>query len=140
MLKEVWTAFIEWLAIDIIAEHVARERSRSQDNVRILEEENRFHSTWFEHGQCKSCKERGLKEIRNNQPNGLPFLDSLIKVEDSLCMAICIIQNEAGGKLINGQLESEQRLRRWADELIEESGIDFDAVLERSTRDDVTLS
>lgn len=53
------------------------------------------------------------------------------RLEDALCGAISIIRNEAGIADISGRNEGASTLRRWADELIAESGIDFDAVLDR---------
>ena len=58
--------------------------------------------------------------------------DYVTRLEDALCMAICIIKNEAGLKAINSQIGSAVRLNRWCDELIVESGIDFDVVLSRT--------
>lgn len=44
------------------------------------------------------------------------------RLEDALCTAICIIRNCH---------KSGDNLRRWANELIEESKLDFDAALSR---------
>lgn len=59
------------------------------------------------------------------------------RLEESLCDAICIIQNEAGNKtlLTKGYSVQETTLWQWAQELIQESGIDFNAVLDRITRE-----
>jgi hypothetical protein len=58
------------------------------------------------------------------------------RLEDALCMAICIIQNCAGTYDLN-RMDGDT-LRRWADELIAESGLDFDAVLMRKTEKEAT--
>lgn len=56
------------------------------------------------------------------------------RLEDALCTAICIIRNEAGTRLMNGQKQTGETLNRWCDELIDESRMKFDSVLKR-TRD-----
>lgn len=58
--------------------------------------------------------------------------DYIGRLEDALCMAICIIRNEAGIADLNGRVVNAVTLRQWGDELIEESGIDFDAALSRT--------
>ncbi len=58
---------------------------------------------------------------------------NLVKMENSLCGAVCIIRNEAGLKSLHRNKQGECIMNRWADELIEESGMDFDAALNRVT-------
>lgn len=55
------------------------------------------------------------------------------RLEDSLCMAICIIENEASCQMIVRRMKTPQEttLWRWAQELKAESQIDFEAVLTR---------
>lgn len=53
--------------------------------------------------------------------------DYIERLENALCMAICIIRNEAGLK----PQAIHDRLNRWCDELVAESGINFDEVLMR---------
>lgn len=53
------------------------------------------------------------------------------RLEDALCSAICIIRNEAGIAETFDRKQAAANLRKWSDELIEESGIDFDAALDR---------
>jgi len=55
----------------------------------------------------------------------------VVVMEDSLCSAVCIIRNEAGLNMLNRDKEGENRLNRWADELIAESGMDFRTALSR---------
>ena len=53
------------------------------------------------------------------------------KLEDSLCMAINIIRDDAESARMNGLRHEHEILNRRADELIAESGIDFNTVLGR---------
>lgn len=53
------------------------------------------------------------------------------KLEDSLCMAICIIQNDAGIASLAGLAQTHETRARWVKVLIAESGIDFNTVLGR---------
>lgn len=54
------------------------------------------------------------------------------RLEAALCTAICIIRNEAGTRLINGQKQTGDTLNRWCDELIDESRMKFESVLQRT--------
>ncbi len=60
----------------------------------------------------------------------LSLSQQCLRLEDALCTAICIIRNCAGIADIHCQ-KSGDNLRRWANELIEESKLDFDAALSR---------
>ena len=53
------------------------------------------------------------------------------RLENALVSAICIMRNEAEVARINGRDRGTENLQRWANELISESGIDFEAVLKR---------
>ena len=55
----------------------------------------------------------------------------ITRLEDDLCCAVCAIRNGAGVAEITGRSTDAATLRRWADELVTESGIDFDVVLAR---------
>lgn len=55
--------------------------------------------------------------------------DRVKRLEDALCMAICIIMNCEGLNRIQGN--NSGTLAKFANELVEESGMDFDAVLMR---------
>jgi len=55
--------------------------------------------------------------------------ESSRRIKKALVTAICIIQHDASVAGINGRTQTQENLNRWADELIEESGIDYDAEL-----------
>jgi hypothetical protein len=53
------------------------------------------------------------------------------RLEDALCLAICIIRHDAGLSEMLGKHEIGKSRRTWCEEMIEESGIDFDSVHDR---------
>lgn len=55
--------------------------------------------------------------------------DYIRRLEDALCMAICVLRNEAGLAEMRGYPRYGETVRQWADEYESESGIDFNAVL-----------
>lgn len=57
------------------------------------------------------------------------------KIENALVSAICIIQHEAGLSDTHDRVEHGIKLTKWGEDLKQESGIDFDLVLNRITQD-----
>lgn len=57
------------------------------------------------------------------------------QIENALVSALCIIENEAGMSGVNGRVDHEIKLMKWCEELKQESGVDFDLILNRITED-----
>lgn len=67
----------------------------------------------------------------NNEDGQRTMTDYEKRLEDALCSAICIMRNESEIARMNGRDRASENLKRWTDELISESGMDFEAVLTR---------
>lgn len=116
-------------------EWLHREVDRLKYFIEDYKRDAKCYETAFDEAEA-DVKQSVQKQMAELRAENARLKADAIKLEDSLCGAVCIIRNEAGLKMLHRNKEGENTLNRWADELIEESGMDFEVALSRVTDPD----